>query len=166
MMIDRDTAAAATTRLPVAGVEFAVKAALGMTIRGRFERVGGWYEVGPNGQEIRVTVEPASLKTSGGFWSGLLHAADSDRLAGQPEVRFTSTRVQRAENGTLRVEGAVERAGKLEPVAFDARVDPVGDGLRLTAMVTLDRHQLGSSGDRFAAFLPATVHVTVDFARG
>jgi polyisoprenoid-binding protein YceI len=94
----------------------------------------------------------------------LLHAADSRALAGQPEVRFTSSRVQRGENGSLRVEGAVERAGKLEPVAFDARVEPVDDGLRLTALVAVDRQQLGASSDRFAAFLPAMSHITVDFA--
>jgi polyisoprenoid-binding protein YceI len=164
-MIDRDTSGVvATRRWQVVGNELVVEAALGMTIRGHFERVAGSYEVGAGGTKIRLSVDPASLKTEGGFWSGLLHAADSRALAGQPEVRFTSSRVQRGENGSLRVEGAVERAGKLEPVAFDARVEPVGDGLRLTTLVTVDRHQLRTSGDRFAAFLPATAHVTVDFA--
>jgi polyisoprenoid-binding protein YceI len=69
-------------------------------------------------------------------------------------------------DGTLHVEGVLEAAGKTEPVAFDAGVHEVDDGLRLEAVVELDRQRLGTSADRFAVLLPATVHVSMHLSGG
>ena len=151
----------ATRRWPVDGVAFTVDPALGPTIRGRFDRVGGSYEVGADGIRIEVVVDATSVETGNGLWTGLLHSAEGGRLAQQPEARFRSTRVRQSGNGTLRVEGYLEAAGKTEPVAFDADVKPTDHGLELEAVATVDR--LGKSADRFAFLLPATVRVTTHF---
>jgi polyisoprenoid-binding protein YceI len=145
------------TRWSLDGLEFAVHTALGMTIRGRFDRVAGSYEVGPYGSRIELAVDPTSIDT--GIWDGLLFSTESRALSGHPQVRFTSTDIRAVGNGTLRVEGLLEGAGRVEPVAFDAAVKQVDDGLRLEAAATIDRRRLGESADRFAVFLPATAHV-------
>jgi polyisoprenoid-binding protein YceI len=149
-----------TKRLRVDAVDFVIDPRFGPTIRGRFDRVGGSYEVGSRGTTIELVVDATSVETGNGFVNELRHSEDARRLGEQPLVRFRSTRVRDAGNGTLHVEGRVEAAGEVEPVAFDAKVQEDGQGgLRLEAVTKLDRQQLGKSADRFRFFLPATVHV-------
>jgi polyisoprenoid-binding protein YceI len=153
----------ATKRLLVDAVEFAVDPAFGPTIRGRFGRVGGSYEVGAGGTTIELVVDPTSVETGSGFVNGLLHSVDAQRLGDPPLVRFRSTRVRDAGGGALHVEGRIEAGGEVEPVAFDAKVRADDEGrvrVRLEAVTRLDPEQLGRSADRFRFFLPATVHVT------
>lgn len=151
----------ATRRWSADGVRFAVDPALGPTIRGRFDRVGGSYEVGAAGIEIELVVDATSVEAANGLWAGLLRSAGGERLAKRPEARFRSTRVRGSGDGTLRVEGYLEAAGKTEPVAFDADVGPVDGGLELEAVARVDR--LGKSAERFAFLLPATVRITAHF---
>jgi polyisoprenoid-binding protein YceI len=150
---------ATTRRWLVAGVDFAVDTALGMTIRGRFDRFGGSYEVGADGVRIELRVDATSIDTGNEIWDGLLRSADGPALAEHPQVGFTSTHVRDVGGGRLRVEGHLEAAGKVEPVAFDAAVTEIDGGLRLEAAATIDRQRLGKSADGFAVFLPATVHL-------
>jgi polyisoprenoid-binding protein YceI len=138
-----------------------VDTALGPTIRGRFGRVGGSYVVGAGGTTIAVAVDATSVDTGNAIWDGLLQSVDSARLADHPQVRFNSTRVSERGGGALRVEGYLEAAGKVEPLAFDAALKEADHGLRLEADFTLDRQRLGKSADRFGLFLPATVHVSL-----
>jgi polyisoprenoid-binding protein YceI len=142
-------------------VDFVVDAHLGMTIRGRFDHAAGSYEVGPAGPSIALAVDVTSIDTGNGLWDGLLRSADNRALAEHPQVRFTSTHVRELGGGRLRVEGQLDAAGKVEPVAFDATVQTVDGGLRLEAAVKLDRRQLGRNADQFAFFLPATVHISM-----
>src|SRR6187551_2927220 len=45
-------------------VEFAVKTCWGLTtVRGRFQRFGGTYEVAPDGMSIDLTIDGASVDT-------------------------------------------------------------------------------------------------------
>jgi polyisoprenoid-binding protein YceI len=149
-------------RWAVDGVDFAVDPALGPTIRGRFDRVGGSYEVGVGGTRIELVVDPASVDVGNGIWDGLLRRpAEGGPLADQPPVRFRSTRVSEMAGGTLHVEGLLEAAGNVEPLAFGATVNESSDGLRLEAVAPADRQWLGANADRFAFLLPATVHVTL-----
>jgi polyisoprenoid-binding protein YceI len=149
------------TRWSLDGLEFAVHTALGMTIRGRFDRVAGSYEVGPYGSRIDLAVDAASVDTGNRIWDGLLGSADSPSLTEHPQVSFTSTRVRELGDGMLRVEGQLEGAGKVEPVVFDAAVKAVDHGLRLETAVAIDRQLLGKSVNGFGAFLPATMHLTM-----
>jgi polyisoprenoid-binding protein YceI len=161
---NRPAVLGATKRRLLIGVDFAVDTALGPTIRGHFDRVGGSYEVGPDGARIELAVDVTSADIGHGMWEGLLRSAET-RLAEHPEVRFSSTRVRELGEGTLRVEGNLEAAGNVQTVAFDAAVKDADDGLRLDAAATIDRQLLGKSADRFGLFLPATAHVTMRFGR-
>jgi polyisoprenoid-binding protein YceI len=149
-----------TKRWSLERVDFAVGTALGVTIRGRFERVAGSYEVGPDGTRIELAVDATSVDTGNGIWDGMLRSARKD----DPQVRFTSTRVRETGNGRLRVEGQLASAGTIEPVAFDATVDEVDRGLRFEVATTIDREQLGKRADQLAVFLPATLHVRLQLS--
>jgi polyisoprenoid-binding protein YceI len=154
----------ATRRWFLDGVDFAVDTSFGPTIRGRFDRVGGSYESGADGTRIVLAVDATSFDSGNGLWDGLLRSADTRGLAEHPQVRFVSTRVGESGSGRLRVEGYLEARGNVTPLAFDAAVQDVGDGLRVVATATVDREQLGRSADRFGLFLPATVHLTMHFS--
>jgi len=151
----------ATKRWLLDRVDFAVDTALGMTIRGHFDRVDGFYEVGTDGTRIELAVDATSVDTGNGFWDRLLRSAEGGALGEDRQVRFRSTHVRESRDGRLRVEGHLEAAGKVEPVAFDAVLEQAGHGLRLEAAATIDGQRLGKSADRVAVFLPATLHVTM-----
>jgi polyisoprenoid-binding protein YceI len=153
----------ATNRWLFDGVDFAVDTALGMTIRGHFDRFAGSYEAGPYGTRIELAVDVASVDTENRIWNGLVRSVDSRALVEHPHLSFTSTHVREAHDGTLRVEGRLEAAGKIEPLAFDAAVKEDGHGFRLETFATIDRQRLGRPADGLGVFLPATVHVTMHF---
>jgi polyisoprenoid-binding protein YceI len=142
-------------------VEFAVKTFWGLTtVRGRFDRFGGWYERGSDGTTIELTIDADSLDTGNGTRDKHLRSDDFFGIAEHPQVRFTSTRVQDRGDGTLRVEGRLEAAGMVVPLAFDATTRQVGDELELEATTTVDQRQLGmSSGQLGMIRPPATLHV-------
>lgn len=148
----------ATKRWPLDGVDFAVDAALAVTVRGHFDRVGGSYEVGPGGGRLEFAVDVTSVETGNGLLDGVLRSADSP-------VRFSSTSVRELGAGRLHVDGVFEAAGKVQPVEFDAAVEEARDGLRLDVSVSVDRQLLGTRAERFAMFLPATALVTLHFGR-
>jgi polyisoprenoid-binding protein YceI len=156
---------AASTRWTVdrekTSVDFAVKTFWGlMTVRGRFDRFDGWYEVGPDGKTIELTIDADSLDTGNRTRDKHLRATDFFHVAEHPQVRFTSTRVRYAGDGMLHVEGDLEAAGKVVPLAFDATVQQVGRGLEIEATTTVDQRQLGmSSGQLGMIRPPATLHV-------
>lgn len=142
-------------------VDFDVETVWGLTIvRGSFDRVAGSYDVGPQGTKIELTVDATSVVTGNGMWSNLLRSTDLARIAEYPEARFTSTRVRDSGQGALRVEGRLEASGNVVPVAFDATLRQGDHGLRLDAVATVDRQQLGKSGAQLGIILPARVHVS------
>ena len=69
-------------------------------------------------------------------------------------MRFTSTRVRDAGDGTLHVEGDLEAAGKVVPLEFDATVKQVDDGLEVEATTTVDQRQLGMSSGQLGMIRP------------
>jgi hypothetical protein len=71
----------ATGHWPVDGIEIAVDTALGLTLRGCFRRVAGWYEVATDGTKIELAVDATSFETGNRLWDGLFRPADSRRLA-------------------------------------------------------------------------------------
>jgi polyisoprenoid-binding protein YceI len=142
-------------------VEFAVKTFWGlMTVHGRFDRFGGSYELGPDGATIELTVDADSLDTGNTTRDKHLRSTDFFHTAEHPQVRFTSTRVDHLDDGTLQVEGTLEAAGKVVPLEFDASVERIADALRIEATATVDQRQLGmSSGQLGMIRPPATLHV-------
>ena len=151
---------ASPKRWSIDGVDFDVAAVWGLTIaRGRFDRVAGLYEIGPEGTKLELTVDARSLITENGMWDNLLRSSESSGIAEHPEVRFTSTRVFDSGEGKLHVEGRLEAAGKVVPVEFDAAVQRVDGGLELAAAAIVDRQHLGKTSGQLGMILPATVHV-------
>jgi polyisoprenoid-binding protein YceI len=143
-------------------VEFAVKTFWGLsTVRGRFERFDGWYNAGPERQSIELTIDAGSLNTQNGKRDKHLRSADFFHIADHPQVRFTSTRVRKAGDGTLHVEGGLEAAGVVVPLEFDAAVRQVGEELEVEAATTVDPRRFGmSSGHLGMIRPPARLHIT------
>ena len=148
-------------------VEFAVKTFWGLTtVRGRFDRFGGSYEAGPDGTKIELTIDADSLDTGNRTRDEHLRSIDFFDVAACPEVRFTSTRVRDARDGTLHVEGDLKAAGEVVPLEFDATVKQVDDVLEIEATTTIDQRQLGmSSGQLGMIRSPATLHVNARLSR-
>ena len=148
-------------------VEFAVKTFWGLTtVRGRFDRFGGSYELGPSGTTIELTIDADSLDTGNRTRDEHLRSIDFFDVTACPEVRFTSTRVRDARDGTLHVEGNLEAAGEVVPLEFDATMKQVDDVLEVEATTTVDQRQLGmSSGQLGMIRPPATLHVKARLSR-
>jgi len=144
-----------------ASVEFAVPTFWGlMTVRGRFDRFSGSYEVGADGMTIELTIDAASLDTGNRTRDKHLRSADFFHTAEHPQVRFRSTRVSAGGDGILHVEGGLEAAGTVVPLEFDATVMPAGDGLEIEARTGVDQRGFGMhSGPLDMIRPPATVHV-------
>jgi polyisoprenoid-binding protein YceI len=158
---------ASPKRWSIDGVDFDVATTWGLTIaRGRFDRVAGFYEVGPDGTKIELTVDARSIVTGSGMWDNLLHSTELSGIDEHPEVRFRSTRVFDSGHGKLHVEGRLESTGKVVPVEFDAVIQRVDHGLQLEAAATVDRQQLGRNGGQLGMILPAKVHVRAHLTGG
>jgi polyisoprenoid-binding protein YceI len=156
---------AAPTRWSVddakSSVEFAVKTFWGVTtVRGRFDRFGGWYETGPDGTTMELTIDADSVDTGNRTRDKHLRSADFFGVAEHPEVRFASTRVHHVTDSILHVVGRLEAAGKVVPLEFAATVQQVGQGLEVEATTTVDHQLLGMSSGRLGMIRPsATLHV-------
>lgn len=160
------SSALAPARWSIDAVDFDVDTVWGLTVaRGRFDRVAGWYEVGPGGTTIELTVDAGSVITGSGIWHNLLRSTALSGIAAHPEVRFTSTRVRDSGQGRLHVEGRLEATGRAVPVEFDAVVQPVDRGLQLDAAAKVDKQQLGTSAGQLGMILPATVRVRAHLTR-
>ena len=142
-------------------VDFAVKTFWGLaTVRGRFDRFDGSYATGPDGATIELTVDGDSLDTGNATRDRHLRTGDFFAVAEHPHVRFTSTRVQEAGAGTLRVAGELEAAGRVVPLELDASVRRLDGGLEVEATTTVDQRRLGmTSGLLGMIRRPATLHV-------
>ena len=142
-IIESEERAVTPTRWSVDGgetsVDFAVKTFWGLaTVRGRFDRFGGSYEVGPDGTKIELTIDADSLDTGNRTRDKHLRSADFFGIAEHPQVRFVSTRVRDTGDGTLHVEGGLEAAGKVVPLELDATVRQVDHGLQVEGTTTVD----------------------------
>ena len=163
--IEREKHAATPTRWSVddgeTSIDFAVKTFWGLaTVRGHFDRFGGSYEVGPDGTTIELTIDADSLDTGNRTRDKHLRSADFFGVDEHPQVRFTSTRVRDAGNGTLHVEGDLEAAGKVVPLELDATVLQGEHGLQVEGTTTVDPGRLGMSSGRLGMIRPdATLHV-------
>ena len=142
-------------------VEFAVKTFWGIaTVRGRFDRFAGSFEITPDGTRIELAIDAESLDTGNAKRDEHLRSDDFFDAARHPQLRFTSSRVRPAGDGTLLVEGGLEAAGNIVSLAFTAHVRPVEDGLEVTAETEIDQQLLGmSSGPLGMIRRPAMVSV-------
>jgi hypothetical protein len=86
-----------------------------ITVSGHFDRFGGTYTVGPDSRQIELTIDADSLVTGNRRRDKHLRSADFFHVAAHPRTRFRSNSVVDAGDGTLRVSGELEAAGKMVP---------------------------------------------------
>ena len=102
-------------------VEFRVKHLWGLaTVEGHFSRFDGSYTVGPDRREVELIVDAGSLDTGNPRRDEHLRSNAFFDVERSPQVRFTAGDVTGAGNGTLRVRGELEAAGRKVPLAFEA----------------------------------------------
>jgi len=149
-------------------VEFAVKTFWGlMTVHGRFDRFDGWYEGGPGGTTIELTIDADSLDTGHATRDKHLLSTDFFDVDEHPQVRFTSTRVYYVTSEILHVVGHLEAAGRVEHLEFATTVRQLDDdALEIEATTTVDQRRLGMSSGRLGMIRPpATLHVKARVSR-
>jgi polyisoprenoid-binding protein YceI len=144
-----------------ASAGFAVKTFWGlMTVHGRFDRFRGWYQTGPEGTTIELTIDADSLDTGHPTRDRHLRSEDFFHVSAHPQITFRSTRVRDAGVGRLQVEGGLEAAGTVVPLAFEATVRPVYGGIEIEATTTVDQRRFGMSTGLLGMIRPpATLHV-------
>jgi polyisoprenoid-binding protein YceI len=142
-------------------VEFSVKSFWGLvTVHGRFDRFDGFYEIGPDGARIQLTIDAESLDTGNRKRDEHLRSADFFHTTEHPQLTFTSTRVYDVGNGILHVVGELEAAGAVVHVEFPAFVRDVDGSLEVEATTTLDQARLGMSDGLLGMIRsPVTAHV-------
>lgn len=141
-------------------VEFTVKTFWGlMTVHGRFHRFDGSYEIGDDAK-IELTIDVDSVDTGNTTRDKHLRSDDFFHLAEHPQIRFTSTRVDHLDDGTLQVQGNLEAAGNVAPLEFAATVQRLENELQVETTTTVDQRELGMSSGRLGMIRrPATLHV-------
>jgi len=137
--------------------EFAVKHFWGLiTVRGRFERFAGSYD----GDRIELAIDAASLDTGNSSRDKHLRSADFFGTDTHPQVRFISSSVTKAREGSLMVRGELEAAGKLVPLDFDATIREVDDHIEIEATTSIDHRLFGMTWSPLGTVRPpATLHV-------
>jgi polyisoprenoid-binding protein YceI len=165
------TAIEQTTHLNVdpigTSVEFSVKTFWGLsTVRGRFDRFAGFYEFGPEGETIELTIDADSLDTGHATRDKHLRSDDFFHVERHQQVRFRSTRVHHVPEGYLHVVGHLEAAGKSVLLEFPATTRWIGDDLEIEATTTVDPRELGmSTGTLGMIRPPATLHIKARLTR-
>jgi len=148
-------------------VEFFVRTFWGLaTVRGRFDRFDGSFEVGPDGSRIDLTIDADSLDTGNRRRDEHLRSDDFFHVEGHRQLRFTSTRVHDVGDGYLHVVGELEAAGKAVELEFAATVRAVGGALEIEAATDVDQARLGmSNGPLGMIRRPARLHVKARLTR-
>jgi polyisoprenoid-binding protein YceI len=142
-------------------VEFKVRHFWGLiTVTGHFDRFDGTYMVRPDSRQIDLTIDADSLDTGRKPRDKHLRSADFFHVAAHPQTRFRSNSVVDAGDGTLRVSGELEAAGKTVALNFDAAVRTIDDELEIEATTTVDHRLLDMTWSPLGTLRgPATLHV-------
>jgi polyisoprenoid-binding protein YceI len=148
-------------------VEFELEHLWGLhTVRGHFDRFDGSYVDGPDGPQIELTIDAASVDTGIAKRDEHLRSPDFFFAADHPQVQFRSTRVTGLGKGNVHVSGTLEAAGTTVPVAFDASVTVIDGELQLEATTTVDQRRFGmTEGPLRNIRPPAKLHVKARLVR-
>ncbi|MHB1568055.1 MAG: YceI family protein [Solirubrobacteraceae bacterium] len=123
-------------------VEFRVATFWGLAkVKGHFERYEGRLELGAT-PAIELTIDAASLQTHNRRRDKHLRSADFFDAQNHPHVRFVAGAAE-LDEGTLRAQGDLSAAGRSIPLAVQARVRTVADGIEIEATATVPQRELG-----------------------
>jgi polyisoprenoid-binding protein YceI len=142
-------------------VEFRVKNLWGLqTVVGRFTQFDGSYTVGPEGRRAELIVDAASLDTGNRRRDEHLRSGDFFDVEPHPQVRFTATDVLDAGDGSVRVHGELEAAGRKVPLSLEAPVRELDGELEVEATALVDQRLLGMTWSPLRMIRsPSTLHV-------
>jgi polyisoprenoid-binding protein YceI len=142
-------------------VEFRVRNFWGLTtVVGHFTRFDGSYTVGPDERAVELIVDAGSLDTGNRRRDEHLRSSAFFDVEPHPYVRFTADDVAGAGNGTLRVRGELEAAGRKVPLSFEAPVRVLDGELEAEATTLVDHRLLGMTFSPLGTVRsPSTLHV-------
>jgi polyisoprenoid-binding protein YceI len=142
-------------------VEFAARSMWGLqAVRGRFERFEGEYVDGPAGRSITLTIDAASVNTGNRMRDDHLRGPDFFDVGEHPQVRFVSTRIDEAPDGSVTVHGDLEAGGVTRRVDVATTITELGDELEVSGTVTVDHRAFGMSDGVLGMIRPsAALHV-------
>jgi polyisoprenoid-binding protein YceI len=148
-------------------VEFEVEHLWGLhTVHGRFRTFDGTYIVGPDGPEIELTIDAASIDTGIAKRNEHLRSPDFFFVDLHPQIRFRSKHITGLGNGDVHVSGELEAAGTSVPLAFDAAISVIDGELELEATTTVDQGRFAMDEGPLGNIRPATkVHVKARLVR-
>lgn len=122
------------------------------TVRGRFAGVRGTVTLDPadpTGGSVDLAVDAATIDTGVAMRDDHLRSADFFDAKAYPEIRFRSTRVVAAADGTLRVEGDLTIREVTRPIVASGRIEGVWDDAKagkragLSGTSAIDRREWG-----------------------
>jgi polyisoprenoid-binding protein YceI len=125
-------------------VRFAVRHLVLTTVRGRFTDFDGRLETDPGGA-LRATgaVRVATFHTGQALRDEHMRNANYFDAARYPEMRFTSTAIERVDSARLWIAGELTIKGTTRPIELDARYTMADGRLAVDATGALRRSDFG-----------------------
>ena len=116
-------------------IGFSARHAMVTTVRGSFGEFEGTAHVdtaNPSASSAKVVIKTASIETGAPDRDGHLRSADFFDADANPEITFTTTRVERVEDDVWRLTGDLVIKGVSKSVAIDfestgSAIDPFGN---------------------------------------
>ena len=135
-----------------------------MKVKGRFERLSGWLELGNQDERgLELTIDATSLNTGNPKRDEHLRSREFFDTERHPTVRFVSTSVSDPVDGRIEVEGELLAAGRRVVLELDPALRKTADRLQLDASTRLDQRELGMTYSPLGMTrTPATLTVHAD----
>jgi polyisoprenoid-binding protein YceI len=134
-----------------------------MNVNGRFTKFSGEGHVEAGGKVTgRVGVKPESVTTGIKPRDNHLRSADFFDADNHPDITVSVNGVDPADSGGLNVRADLSIRGNTVALPMRVTAAVLDDGaVRLTTTTTVDREQLGVSGN-MAAMIPKTTSLSAD----
>jgi polyisoprenoid-binding protein YceI len=115
-----------------------------MKVKGRFDRLNGWFEIGERGERrMELTIDATSVNTGNAKRDEHLRSGEFFDTEHHPTVRFVSTSVSDPVGGRIRVNGELLAAGHRVVLDLEPTLRQHADELQIEASTTLDQRELG-----------------------
>ena len=134
-----------------------------MNVKGRFTKFSGEGHIDAGGMVTgRIDVKAASVTTGIKPRDNHLRSADFFEAEKHPDITVTVHDVDPAEGDGLNVSADLSIRGSTVALPLPVRAEVLDDGaVRLTTTTTVDREQLGVSGN-IAGMIPKTTTLLAD----